>query len=58
MRLKPSILVKAFLAFNNEFEIIFPGSYMHKQYPDLLEKSFDGYDHTVNWPSNFWMKRK
>ena len=51
-------LLQAFLAFNDEFEIIFPGSYMHTHYPDLLEKSFDGYNHTVNWPSNFWMKRK
>jgi hypothetical protein len=51
-------LLQAFLAFNNEFEIIFPGSYMHKHYPELLEKTFDEYDHTINWPSNFWMKRK
>ena len=51
-------LLQAFLAFNSEFEIIFPGSYMHTHYPELLEKSFDGYDHKVNWPSDFWMKRK
>ena len=51
-------ILQAFLAFNNEFEIIFPGSYMHTHYPDLLEKTFDSYKHEVEWPSNFWMRRK
>ncbi len=51
-------LLQAFLAFNNEFEIIFPSSYMHTHYPELLKKTFDGYDPKNNWPANFWMKRK
>jgi hypothetical protein len=51
-------ILQAFLAFNNEFEIIFPGSYMHTHYPELLEKAFDGYNHKIHWPGNFWMRRK
>ena len=51
-------LLQAFLAFNNDFEIIFPGSYMHTHYPELLEKTFDSYKHEVEWPSNFWIRKK
>lgn len=50
-------LLQAFLAFNNDFEIIFPGSYMHTHYPELLEEAFDSYNHNVEWPSNFWMRK-
>ncbi len=51
-------ILQAFLTFNNEFEIIFPGSYMHIHYPKLLEKAFDSYKHELEWPSNFWMRKK
>jgi hypothetical protein len=51
-------ILQAFLAFNNDFEIIFPGSYMHTHYPELLEETFDSYKHEVEWPSNFWMRKK
>ena len=51
-------ILQAFLAFNNDFEIIFPGSYMHTHHPQLLEETFNSYKHELDWPSNFWMKKK
>ena len=50
-------LLQAFLTFNDTFEILWGGSYMHLKHPDLLEKSFNSYN-KKGWPGSFWMRKK
>ena len=50
-------LLQAFLAFNNNFEILWGGSYMHLKHPDKLEVTFSSYKRDENWPGSFWMKK-
>ncbi|MCD6505100.1 class I SAM-dependent methyltransferase [Candidatus Poribacteria bacterium] len=51
-------LLQAFLAFNDAFEVLWAGSYIHLNYPEKLERAFDSYDRGKVWPSSFWMRRK
>lgn len=51
-------LLQAFLAFNNSFEVLWGGSYMHLKYPEKLENAFSSYNRTSVWPGSFWMRRK
>jgi len=51
-------LLQAFLAFNSDFEVMWAGSYMHLNHPDLLERAFRSYDKETVWPGSFWMRRK
>ncbi len=51
-------LLQAFLTFNNTFEVLWVGSYMHFKYPDLLKKSFNSYNPKTVCPGSFWMQRK
>ena len=37
-------LLQAFLAFNNNFEVLWSGSYMHLNHPDKLEQAFKSYN--------------
>ncbi|HVF56474.1 MAG TPA: class I SAM-dependent methyltransferase [Pyrinomonadaceae bacterium] len=50
-------LLQAFLAFNESFEVLWAGSYMHLVHPDKLEAAFVSYDRAKNWPGSFWMRR-
>jgi predicted O-methyltransferase YrrM len=50
-------LLQAFLAFNDRFEIIWAGSYMHLYHPDALERAFGSYRRERTWPGSFWMRR-
>jgi predicted O-methyltransferase YrrM len=52
-------LLQAFLAFNNSFETIWCGRYMHLMRPDVLQRAFPTYPrHTgPQFPSSFWMRR-
>ena len=50
-------VLQSFLAFNNAFEVIWGGSYMHLKHPDKLEKAFRSYNRTSVWPGSFWMGR-
>lgn len=50
-------LLQAFLAFNDSFEILWAGSYMHLKYPDKLETAFSSYKRNERWPGSFWMKK-
>lgn len=50
-------LLQSFLSFNESFEVLFGGSYMHCKHPDKLSKAIASYDPKTCWPGNFWMKR-
>lgn len=50
-------VLQAFLAFNDAFSVLWAGSHMHLQYPDLLEQHFSTYNRLTRWPGSFWMKR-
>jgi hypothetical protein len=50
-------LLQAFLAFNNSFEVLWAGSYMHLNYPDALEKAFSSYQPAERWPGSFWIRK-
>ena len=50
-------LLQAFLQFNDSFEIIWAGSYMHINYPTRLRAAFNSYDPLTVWPGSFWMRR-
>lgn len=51
-------LLQAFLTFNNVFEALWAGSYIHLKYPQLLERTFTSYSPKTVWPGSFWMRRK
>ena len=51
-------IIQAFLAFNNAFEVLWGGSYMHLKHPDKLEAAFASYKREERWPGSFWMRRK
>lgn len=50
-------LLQAFLAFNDSFEVLWAGSYMHLQYPDKLEAVFSSYKRDERWPGSFWIRK-
>ncbi len=50
-------LLQAFLLFNDSFEVLWAGSYMHLKYPDKLERAFSGYKKEERWPGSFWMRK-
>ncbi len=50
-------LLQAFLAFNNSFEVLWGGSYMHLAFPDKLAEVFPSYNKNMDWPGSFWMKK-
>ncbi|MGD1152447.1 MAG: class I SAM-dependent methyltransferase [Syntrophales bacterium] len=50
-------LLQAFLAFNDSFEILWPGSFMHLKHPDELEKAFNSYNRNETWPGSFWIRK-
>jgi predicted O-methyltransferase YrrM len=50
-------LLQAFLMFNDSFEVLFGGSYMHVTHPEQLAAAFASYDKATVWPGNFWMRR-
>ena len=50
-------LLQAFLAFNDQFEVIWPGSYMHLNHPEKIKEAFPSYNPPRNQPGSFWMQR-
>lgn len=50
-------LLQAFLAFNDGYEVLWAGSYMHLNYPGKLEEAFSSYNRVERWPGSFWMRR-
>lgn len=51
-------LFHSFLLFNNAFEVIWPGSYIHHKYPEKLEQAFPSYNRQNTLPGSFWIQRK
>lgn len=56
--LNEQYLLQAFLAFNQQFEILFAASHMHLDHPALLEEAFKTYRRDRTRPGSFWMRRK
>lgn len=50
-------LLQAFLAFNDSFQVLWAGSFMHLKHPDKLESAFNSYNRNEVWPGSFWMKK-
>jgi predicted O-methyltransferase YrrM len=59
-------ILQAFLAFNNSFEVLWAGNYMHSNHADRLKRAFSSYDlfrsyerGNVPWigPGSFWIKK-
>lgn len=50
-------LLQAFLSFNNAFEVVWAGSYMHLNYPEKLENAFRSYHRDHRWPGSIWIRK-
>lgn len=50
--------LQAFLAFNETFEVVWAGSFMHLRHADTLCKQFASYDQHTAWPGSLWIRRK
>jgi predicted O-methyltransferase YrrM len=50
-------LLQAFLAFNDSFEVLWAGQWMHLAHPDQLKAAFTTYDPARAAPGSFWMRR-
>lgn len=50
-------LLQAFLSFNDSFEVLWAGSFMHLNHHDKLKECFTGYSPEACWPGSFWIKR-
>lgn len=50
-------LLQAFLAFNDSFEVLWAGHYMHLTYPEKLNETFSYYDKNKLLPGSFWIRK-
>jgi hypothetical protein len=50
-------LLQAFLMFNDSFEVLWAGSYMHLKHPEKLEKAFSSYKRDERWPGSLWIRK-
>ena len=50
-------LLQAFLSFNDSFEVLWAGSYMHLNHPEALERAFSSYPESKGWPCSFWIRK-
>jgi hypothetical protein len=50
-------LLQAFLTFNDRFEVLWGGSFMHLKHPELLERAFPSYERSQRWPGSFWIRK-
>ncbi len=56
-------LLQAFLAFNDSFEVLWAGQYMHKHHPARMASAFASYRRRTpgdDWvgPGSFWIRRR
>lgn len=49
--------LQAFLTFNDRFEVLWGGSFMHLKHPDRLREAFSSYRDSTSWPGSFWIRR-
>jgi hypothetical protein len=50
-------LVEAFLSFNDRFEILYAGSYLHVSHRDKLEEFSALYRRAGRWSVSLWIRR-
>lgn len=50
-------LLQAFLISNDNFEILWPASYMHLNFSETLEVAFKSYKKEERRPGSFWMRK-
>jgi hypothetical protein len=50
-------LLQAFLSFNEQFEVLWGGSWMHLNHPQALENAFPSYSRRSRWPGSLWFRR-
>lgn len=50
-------LLQAFLTFNDSFEVLWAGSYMHLRHAGELETAFISYRREERWPGSFWIRK-
>jgi predicted O-methyltransferase YrrM len=50
-------LLQAFLSFNESFEVLWAGSFMHLYHSVKLEKAFNSYKKDNCWPGSFWIRK-
>jgi predicted O-methyltransferase YrrM len=50
-------LLQALLAFNNAYEVVWAGHFMHLEHPEMLRDAFASYGRTVAAPGSFWFRR-
>jgi hypothetical protein len=49
--------LQAFLTFNDRFEVLWGGSFMHLKHPERLRQAFPSYAEAPAWPGSFWIRR-
>ena len=50
-------LLQSFLAFNDSFEVLWAGHWMHLNHPARLREAFTAYNPKWAAPGSFWMRR-
>lgn len=51
-------LLQAFVAFNDRFEVIWAGSYMHLEHPERLRAAFESYEPGQTHPGSFYLRAR
>jgi hypothetical protein len=51
-------LLHAFLAFNRQFRILWPGAYMRLRHPTAVEAAIPSFRADRNWMGSFWIRRE
>jgi predicted O-methyltransferase YrrM len=51
-----TVLLKALLSGNRNFEIIYCSSYLHNKEPRALSDTFDAYDPQTHYPVSIWLR--
>lgn len=50
-------ILQAFLHFNDSYEVLWAGHFMHLNYPDELKNAFSSYNPNSTLPGSFWIRR-
>ncbi len=50
-------VLRAFLMYNNTFEVIWAGQYMHQKHSDFLKTIFKSYSENKSLPGSLWIRR-
>jgi predicted O-methyltransferase YrrM len=50
-------LLHAFLAYNDSFEVLWAGQFMHLEHPGAMRRAFASYERRPASPGSFWFRR-